>query len=86
MAVGLCVLALPIAAAISLVVAGAKWPPVDPISIELSGDVLGVRLAGTAATVRLAVASFLLGLLLVSVGDRIRRRARAGVKLTVSRT
>jgi hypothetical protein len=85
-AVGLCVLALPIAAAISLVVAGAKWPPVDPIRIELSGDVLGVRLAGTAATVRLAVVSFLLGLLLVSVGDRIRRRARAGVKLTVSRT
>jgi len=48
-AVGLCVLALPIAAAISLIVAGAKWPPVDPISIELSGDVLGVWVPETLA-------------------------------------
>lgn len=86
-AVGLHVLALPIAAAISFVVAGAKWSPVDTTSLELSADVLGVRLAGTSATVRLGVAGFLLGLLLVSVGDRVLRRARdrSGARITASR-
>ncbi len=86
-AVGVHALALPIAAAISFVVAGAKWSPVDTTSLELSADVLGVRLAGTSATVRLGVAGFLLGLLLVSVGDRVLRRARVrrSASITASR-
>ena len=85
-AVGLFALTLPIAAAISLAVGGAKWSPVGPTSFELSAEVMGLRLAGTAATIRLGVAGFLLGLLLVSVGDRLLRRATTAVKRTVSRT
>ncbi len=87
MVVGLHALALPIAAAVSFVVAGATWPSVDTASLELSADVLGVRLAGASATVHLGVTGFLLGLLLVSVGDRVLRRARrrSGARITASR-
>jgi len=75
--VGLHALALPVAAAISFGATGI-WPPPDTADLGLSLDVFGVRLVGTPATVRLAVGGFVLGLLLVSIGDRaLRRRGMA---------
>jgi len=74
MAVGLHGLALPIAAAISFVVTAAVWSPVETTELELSLDILGVRLARTPTIVRLGVSGFVLGLLLISVGDRALRR------------
>lgn len=74
MAVGLHGLALPIAAAISFVVTAVVWSPVETTELELSLDILGVRLARTPTIVRLGVSGFVLGLLLISVGDRALRR------------
>lgn len=73
--VGLHALALPVAAAISFGATGV-WPPpemADP-DLGLSLDVLGVRLVGTPATVRLGVVGFVIGLVLVAIGDRALRR------------
>jgi hypothetical protein len=78
-AVGLHALALPVAVAVSLVVAGARWSASDPGSLELTAVVMGVRLAATSTAIRVGVAGFVLGLLLLSVGDRAlraRRRSR----------
>ena len=72
--VGLHALALPVAAVISFG-ATAIWPPPETADLGLSLDVYGVRLVGTPATVRLGVAGFVVGLVLVAIGDRaIRRR------------
>lgn len=78
MAVGLHGLALPISAAISFVVTAVVWSPVETTDLELSLDILGVRLPRTPTTVRLGVSGFVLGLLLVSVGDRALRRPGRG--------
>jgi hypothetical protein len=75
--VGLHALALPVAAAISFG-ATAIWPPPETADLGLSLDLLGARLVGTPATVRLGVGGFVLGLLLVAIGDRaLRRRGMA---------
>lgn len=75
--VGLHALALPVAAAIAFGVT-AIWPPPETADLGLSLDVFGVRLVGTPATVRLGVGGFVLGLLLVAIGDRaLRRRGMA---------
>ena len=75
--VGLHALALPAAAAISFGATGI-WPPPETVDLGLSLDVFGVRLVGTPATVRLGVAGFVLGLVLVAIGDRaLRRRGMA---------
>jgi hypothetical protein len=71
--VGLHGLALPAAAAISFGATGI-WPPPETADLGLSLDVFGVRLVGTPATVRLGVGGFVLGLLLVAIGDRALRR------------
>ncbi|MGH7349652.1 MAG: hypothetical protein ACREI6_06525 [Candidatus Rokuibacteriota bacterium] len=70
---GLHALALPVAAAISFVVAGAQWSPSNPGALELSATVLGVRLAATPLAIRVGVGGFVLGLLLLSIGDRALR-------------
>jgi hypothetical protein len=71
--VGLHSLALPVAAAISFG-ATAIWPPPETADLRLSLDVFGMRLVGTPTTVRLGVGGFVLGLLLVAIGDRALRR------------
>jgi hypothetical protein len=71
--VGLHALALPVAAAVSFGATGI-WPPPETADLGLSLDIFGVRLVGTPATVRLGVAGFVLGLLLVAIGDRAMRR------------
>jgi hypothetical protein len=67
--VGFHALALPVAAAISFGATGI-WPPPETADLGLSLDVFGMRLVGTPATVRLGVGGFVLGLLLVAIGDR----------------
>jgi hypothetical protein len=73
---GLHALALPAATAISCVVAGARWTPAEPSPLELTATVLGVRLATSPMAVRLGVGGFVLGLLLLSIGDRALRGLR----------
>lgn len=76
--VGFHALALPVAAAISFGATGI-WPPPETADLGLSLDVFGMRLVGTPATVRLGVGGFVLGLLLVAIGDRaLRRRGMPG--------
>lgn len=70
---GLHALALPVAAAISFGATGI-WPPPETADLGLSVEAFGVRLVGTPATVRLGVAGFFLGLVLVAIGDRAVRR------------
>jgi hypothetical protein len=71
--VGLHALALPVAAAIAFGATGI-WPPPETADLGLSVEAFGVRLVGTPATVRLGVAGFFLGLVLVAIGDRAGRR------------
>jgi hypothetical protein len=71
--VGFHALALPVAAAISFGATGI-WPPPETADLGLSLSVFGVRLVGTPTTVRLGVGGFVLGLLLVAIGDRASRR------------
>ena len=70
---GLHALALPVAAAISCVLAGARWSPGEPGPLELSATLAGVRLAASPMAIRLGVGGFVLGLLLLSIGDRALR-------------
>lgn len=73
--VGLHAFAMPVAAAVSLAASGL-WPPADAADLGFSMDLLGVRLVGSPATVRLGVGGFVVGLLLVAIGDRaLQRRA-----------
>jgi hypothetical protein len=82
---GLHALALPVAAAIAFAATGI-WPPPETADLGLSLDVFGVRLVGSPTTVRLGFGGFVLGLILVAIGDRAlqgrgipdRRRSRAG--------
>jgi hypothetical protein len=60
---------MPVAAAISFGATGI-WPPPETADLGLSVDLFGVRLVGTPTTVRLGVGGFVLGLLLVVIGDR----------------
>ena len=71
--VGLHALALPVAVAISFGATGI-WPPPETADLGLTLEVFGVRLVGTPATVRLGVGGFVLGLVLVAIGDRTLRR------------
>lgn len=71
--VGLHALAMPVAAAISFGATGI-WPPPETADLGLSVDVFGVRLVGTPTAVRLGVSGFVLGVLLVMIGDRALRR------------
>jgi len=83
--VGLHALALPVAAAIAFGATGI-WPPPETADLGLSLHVFGVRLVGTPTTVRVGFSGFVLGLLLVAIGDRARQgrgipdrtRSRAG--------
>ena len=68
-------LALPIAALISFMVGGAQLPA-GSARAELSAVILGVRRAGTVATVGLSVGGLLAGVLLVFLGDRLLRQVR----------
>jgi hypothetical protein len=70
--VGLHALALPVAAAIAFGATGI-WPPPETADLGLSVEAFGVRLVGTPATVRLGVGGFVLGLVLVAIGDRAVR-------------
>ena len=70
---GLHALALPVAAAISFGATGI-WPPPETADLGLSLNAFGLRLVGTPTTVRLGVGGFVLGLLLVAIGDRALRR------------
>ena len=73
--VGFHALAMPLAAAIAFG-ATAIWPPPETADLRLSVDVFGVRLVGTPATVRLGFAGFVLGVLLVVIGERVLGRRR----------
>jgi len=82
---GLHALALPVAAAIAFAATGI-WPPPETADLGLSLNVFGARLVGSPTTVRLGFGGFVLGLILVAIGDRAlhardipdRRRSRAG--------
>jgi hypothetical protein len=67
--VGFHALALPVAAALSFAATGI-WPPPETADLGLNIEVGSVRLVGTPAAVRLGVAGFVGGLVLVMVGDR----------------
>jgi hypothetical protein len=70
-------LALPIVALISFLVGGAQLSPAGSGGPELRAVLLGVRLAGSMATVGLSVGGLVVGVCLVWVGDRALR-ARSG--------
>jgi hypothetical protein len=76
MAIGLHSLALPVAALISFVVAGAQQSPAVSARPALTAVILRVRLAGDLSTVGLSVGGLLVGLFFVFVGDRLLRRRR----------
>ncbi len=69
-------LALPLAAVVSFVVAGARWSPDDVGNLELSATILGVQLAANPTAIRIGFGGFVLGLLLLAIGDRALRRLR----------
>jgi hypothetical protein len=75
MTTGFNCLGLPIAALISFLIAGAQVSP-GRARPELSGVVLGVRLAGDVMTASLSIGGLLAGVLLVFLGDRRLRRIR----------
>lgn len=66
-------LALPVAAVIAFGATGI-WPPPETADLGLNLNVFGVRLVGTPTTVRIGVGGFVLGLILVAIGDRARGR------------
>jgi len=82
---GLHALALPVAAAIAFAATGI-WPPPETADLGLRLHVFGVRLVGSPTTVRVGFGGFVLGLILVAIGDRAlqsrgipdRKRSRAG--------
>lgn len=67
--VGFHALALPVVAVLSFAASGI-WPPPETADLGLNIEVGSVRLVGTPAAVRLAVAGFVTGLVLVMIGDR----------------
>ncbi|HUM16771.1 MAG TPA: hypothetical protein VL086_13845 [Candidatus Nitrosotalea sp.] len=76
MAIGFHSLALPIAALISVLVGGAQSFPAASLRPAFRAVALGIGLAGDLRTVGLSVGGLLLGLVLVFIGDRVRRTAR----------
>ncbi|HKW94258.1 MAG TPA: hypothetical protein VJX92_20410 [Methylomirabilota bacterium] len=74
MVIGAHGLALPLAAAISFVVAGTRWSPDEVGNLELSATILGVQLAANPTAIRIGFGGFVLGLLLLAIGDRALRR------------
>jgi hypothetical protein len=70
--IGLLALALPVAAALALGATGI-WPPAETADLGLSLQVFGVRLVAGPATIRIGVGGFVLGLILVAIGDRALR-------------
>ncbi len=78
MTIGLHSLALPPAALISFLVAGAQWLPTASARPPLTAVILGARFAGDLRTVGLSIGGLLVGLCFVFVGDRVllRRRLR----------
>lgn len=75
-AIGLHALALPLAAAVAFVVGGARGSPPAAGHAELSATVLGVRMAASPMAIRAAVVGFVVGLVLLAMGDRALRRRR----------
>jgi hypothetical protein len=73
--VGFHALAMPAVAAVAFG-ATAIWPPPETADLGLSVDVFGVRLVGTPMTVRLGFGGFVLGVLLVVIGERALGRRR----------
>lgn len=73
--VGFHALALPAVAAMAFG-ATAIWPPPETADLGLSVDVFGLRLVGTPTTVRLGFGGFVLGVLLVVIGERALGRRR----------
>jgi hypothetical protein len=71
---GLHALGLPLAAAVAFW-ATSLWPPAETADLGLNVTILGVRLIATPTAVRVAVLGFVLGLLLVAIGDRALRRS-----------
>ena len=65
---------LPLATLVSFVVAGARLAGSAGTAGERTVEVLGVRLVGNLAAVWVGLAGFVVGLVLVIVGDRARRR------------
>jgi hypothetical protein len=76
MAIGFHSLALPIAALISFLVAGAQWLPAASARPAHTAMILGIRLAGELSTVGLSVGGLLFGLFFAFVGDRVLRGHR----------
>ena len=78
MAIGFHSLALPLAALVSFLVAGAQWFPTASARPPLTAVILGARSTGNLRTVGLSLGGLLVGLCLVFVGDRVllRRRLR----------
>ena len=78
MAIGFHSLALPLAALVSFLVAGAQWFPTASARPPLTAVILGARSAGNLRTVGLSLGGLLVGLCFVFVGDRVllRRRLR----------
>jgi hypothetical protein len=71
---GLQGVALPLATVVAFVVAGTRLAGSAGISGERTVTVLGVRLAGHLPAVWVGLGGFCVGLALVIVGDRARRR------------
>jgi uncharacterized membrane protein len=65
---------LPLATLVSFVVAGARLAGSAGTAGERTVEVLGVRLVGNLAAVGIGLAGFVVGLVLVIVGDRARRQ------------
>jgi hypothetical protein len=74
LAVGVQGVLLPLATLTSFVVAGARLAGSAGTSGERTVEVLGVRLAGSLPAVWVGLGGFCIGLVLVMVGDRARRR------------
>lgn len=74
LALGVQGVVLPLATLVSFVVAGTRLAGSAGTGGERTVMVMGVRLAGNLPAVWIGLGGFLLGLLLVIVGDRARRR------------
>jgi len=68
MTIGLHSLALPLAALVSFLVAGAQWFPTASARPSLTAVILGARFAGNLRTVGLSIGGLLVGLCFVSLG------------------
>ncbi len=73
---------LPMATLISFLVAGARLADSSGTGVERTVEFLGVRLAGNLPAVWIGLGGFCIGLVMIFVGDRARRRViqRRGVR------